>query len=686
MNINTYLVDEDETEDEKCLKEYRKMLYSIVTNGYFNTLQYSYFLEFEKCKGTINNIQWYIDTIELINCEKTKEEFKKLSANVFKKFFRYKDNIFRLNKDIEYNSTRLDTIDFTDEQKKAVKQLINVVINKNIKTYGLYGYAGTGKTTTVVEFVSYLLKNKFINSVCFTAPTNKAVNVIKSKFRPHISNIIKTLFKIDIGDTFNFDDQLDFLEENKIKIDFITIHKLLNFQTDYSVSGETIFIRDKKKGSLILDFEICIIDECSMITLDMIDNIFQEIRMIIQHKGNNFQKSPKIIFTGDPAQLPPVNEENSSIFIKKKEELSFENYMDIMNYKISQSIVSDSEAILKEKYEILLKDVLNMDSFLLQTVVRSKIDNVTKLCNEFREWVKRKKGIPELNKFIGLDGVHFYEHLDSCSKIKNVWFEKFIEATKSGVSTIILTWTNRQTDIYNETIRKVIFNKKNLQKYEKNDILMLGDFYNLDLGEKMVKQKLYTSEQIKVVETKLTEVPVNRFELEINTSLKKIKNYNKIEDKLKLLIFGINKTFLTNVKFKAWVLYVHKIGEDSKNTMTIISIDDESKESYNKIKDGISNIIKNFSREMVNLHKNAPRQIEKHLIKPLWKQYNKIFIEPFATINYGYSITCHKAQGSNFYDVFVDIDDILQNKRNIEAKKCAYTAVTRTINKIHMLV
>ena len=78
--------------------------------------------------------------------------------------------------------------------------------------------------------------------------------------------------------------------------------------------------------------------------------------------------------------------------------------------------------------------------------------------------------------------------------------------------------------------------------------------------------------------------------------------------------------------------------------------------------------------------------MEKHVVKQLWKNWNKVFVEPYASVNYGYSITCHKAQGSSFHDVYVDLDDILVNTKTKEAKKCAYTAVTRTSNELNVLV
>jgi uncharacterized protein (UPF0297 family) len=648
--------------------------------------------------GTICNANWFLEQVASLKSEEAdKDKDKplidfKLSLNdAFGKFFKYKEeeNILRLNKNIKYNMTRTDTISLTEEQKKAMQTLYDFIIDHKQKTFGLYGYAGSGKTTTVVEFVSYMISNKYLNSIAFTAPTNKAVNVIKGKFKMHLKRIVETLFDKKLDETFNFDEELDFLEQKGISIKFITIHKLLMFQTDYSVTGETIFVRDEKNGSLIANFELCIIDECSMISMDMIDNIFEEIRDMVKQssvKSKGYRHIPKIIFSGDPAQLPPVNEDDSSIFCRNEKELLFADYMEVMKFKLSNTVSSDIESIMKHRYKILLADLIKMKTILLKNVVRSRLGVVTKACLEFRNWIKSDE-LPDFHQFAGEKGIEFFNNDEETNKIKSKWFTKFLDSIKAGGSSIIVTWTNRQTDIYNDTIRRHIFRGKQIQKFEEHDILMLSEFYGLDLGEDFVKQKLYTSEQIKVDSTKMSDIPCKMFEPVTNAGIKKMKQGMKLEGMVKELVEGLNEVYCKDVKFKCWVLKVHKFGEEDAHHMSLLVIDDSDSERYEKFKSESSMVIKNFSKKMLHLYRTGPKQIERFVIKPLWKQWNRIFVDPYASVNYGYSITCHKAQGSGFHDVYVDLDDILLNtQRPIEAKKCAYTAATRTSNELNVLV
>ncbi len=675
-------IDDGELKIEDC----KKKLYTLVNKGVLDTQEYAEYTNFIKNTGSVCNIKQIIDQTNKLAVSNESNEFKKSLGSAFEDLMKYDENDgLRINKNISYYMTRLDTINLTFEQKNAMKKMCEFLMDPMKTTFGLHGYAGSGKTTTVVEFVSYMLMNKYMKRISFTAPTNKAVNVIKGKFKIHLKRISEKLFEKKLEDTFNFEDELELLEQRGICIKFLTIHKLLMFQSDYSVTGDMIFIRDGKSGTMIPGFELVIIDECSMISMDMVDNIFEEVREIMNPR-NKTKKIPKIIFSGDPAQLPPVNESESSIFCKTKTDLTFQSYVEKMSYKISNTVMSNSKSIMEHRYNLLLKDLGEMESVLLKKVVRSKLNYVTKVCNELRKWVNNER-LPSLEKYKKVPGVHFYKNEQTIEKTQNQWFKHFMGSIKKEISCIIITWTNKQTDIYNETIRRHLFRGKNIQKFEVNDILMLSDFYGLDLGEEFVKQKLHTSEQIKVLSTKMCEIPIKTFQPLINSGLKNMKNGPKIQVKVKLLIDGLNDGFCKDVKFLCWILRVQKHGEESSHDMSIVVVDDAETVRYNGLKTESGKAIRIFAKQLLNQNRTCPKQIEKYVIKPLWKQWNKIFVEPFASVNYGYSITCHKAQGSSFNDVYVDVDDILLNtQRHREAKKCTYTAAARASNELFILI
>lgn len=634
------------------------------------------------------------------------DKFKEICEDMFDRYLKFdrKNMVFRINKSIRYKMTRVDTINFTEEQKTGLWRLYDFLIDPNALTFCFQGYAGTGKTTTIVELVSYLIKNSLIKSVAFTAPTNKAVNVIKNKFRPHLRALVKSMFGKDLEENFCFDDEIGFMEVKNVKINFFTIHKLLNFKTDYSVSGDMIFVRDKGSSSLIPEYELVLIDECSMINMDMIDSIFDEVRQVQHLQSKSFKRRAKIIFTGDPAQLPPVNEERSSIFSRSKEELSFGEYMRIMNFKITDTVISDAETLLRLKYEKLMDDLSQMKAFLLTKVVRSRLDNVTHVCNEFRHLVadndydmerlscELTELFTERNKKqqedrLSMPGVTMYQYDIGSSRLQTSWFRKFLKSIKDGDTAIILTWTNRQTDQYNEVIRRKIFSGKGkIQKFEVGDILMLSEFYSLDLGEDFVTQRLFTSEQIKVLKTEVKQIPLRGFEMIKTKSYQKLKQYPKINPELEMLIKYMNDEFSFGKNINCWLLKVYRLGEDENKSMAIMVVDDKDREDFERYKSSTNDLIRNFTNKLLHRYKTNQKGIERLVIKPLWMQWRKIYDEPFASVNYGYSITTHKAQGSSFQDVYVDLNDILQNPKDNEAHKCAYTAVTRASNELQILV
>ena len=683
MNIASLVIEGKESINNDTIK-YREYINNLITNQKLNILEYSYLLDFGAKCGCITNLSWFIDIINALD----DTNGVKIIKNAFPGYFRIKDHKLSVNRCIKKGVCKLESIKLTREQKKGAKEVIDFIIDKDQKCFGLYGFAGTGKTTTSVELINYLVVNKFINSVVFTAPTNKAVSVIKSKFRPHLRKIYEKRVHKTLAVDFDFENAIDALYAEDVKIDFITIHKLLKFKTDYGTDGGLIFTRNtsEKNSSLIDQYELVIIDECSMISLDMLDTIFDDIRHKNKKKGSNFKKVPKIIFTGDPAQLPPVNESRSFIFIKSEDELTLGEYQKHMEATSSEYITSDMNEIVNDKRKALIADMTNMKSFLLTNVVRSKIDTVTKVCHEIRKWVNGDVPSPELSQYTDCEGVYLYKYTKNVAKTNTEWFNRCIDYLKNNKCSIILTWTNRQSNEYNDKIRELMFGKEGMKdKFLKGDILMLTEFYCLDIEDDKLDSRFYTSDQISVVDTDRVVYNIKQFEFNTTKSIRGIKGYVQIEGKCKQFINFVNQ-YIKNLSFKCWALCVQKIGDDRKKYHVVRILDDDDKGKYNTYKSEISGYIVDFSRKMISNYKEKQSQIERLIINALWKQWHLLLIAPFANVNYGYSISCHKGQGSNFYNVFVDVNDILQNTRESEVKKCLYTAATRAVNELFLLI
>lgn len=161
----------------------------------------------------------------------------------------------------------------TEQQGEALECIINDFIHSTStrdKTFAFKGYAGTGKTSIINMVEQYI--HQIGATIAFTAPTNRAVEVMKA---------------------------------NNISSNVSTIHKLLGLHLHIDIE---VFNADLskliKRGKNVNRFDFVVIDEASMIGDKLYTNV---IRAFIETLG------VRVIFMGDPAQLRPVKEGGTSL-------------------------------------------------------------------------------------------------------------------------------------------------------------------------------------------------------------------------------------------------------------------------------------------------------------------------------------------------------------------------------------
>jgi hypothetical protein len=162
-------------------------------------------------------------------------------------------------------------IQLTASQQQAFIELQKFMRNKSTRYFRLVGYAGTGKSFLIAEFIKWLQSQQLDYVVA--APTNKATKNIKS-----IANIAG------------------------IKINAMTVAQLLGQQPRLNEETGIEEFTTKAKGKL--DCDVLIIDEFSMIS----STNFTDIDKATLART-------KVLFVGDAAQLPPVGESEPIVSI-----------------------------------------------------------------------------------------------------------------------------------------------------------------------------------------------------------------------------------------------------------------------------------------------------------------------------------------------------------------------------------
>jgi hypothetical protein len=315
------------------------------------------------------------------------------------------------------------------------------------------GYAGTGKTTIVIEFIKSLISqpnktNKL--KVIFSTKTHKALNVMHAKFKTNFKKISKNT------------------------VCFLTLDKMLNYEHRYNINGDHVFIKNNSNTIDFSKYNYIVIDESSMIPQSKVD----DIQYVIEKN-----RKLKVVFIGDPNQLPPVNESPNTL--------------------------------------------TNSDYFLTD-IVRTADHNLTTLYNNIRQWIngdKQKSGINDL----------FCKNIVAYNK--QTQFDKWIDAYISSCenkNNILLTWTNEKSDYYNKLIRA----KRGLNKiYQVGDCLIFNDFYNLP--ERSIDKRFYTSEQVYVNIVKKCKYTPCKFNVDISQEKIISKIISKINDYISSIEYNV---------------------------------------------------------------------------------------------------------------------------------------------------
>ena len=317
------------------------------------------------------------------------------------------------------------TAGLTPSQIAAFNAMVDF-IHSDDRFFRLEGYAGTGKSFTVVRFLSYLLAQKL--TFCVAAPTNKAVR--------NIANMVgSTANRISFSGLFS-------------EIDVMTIARLLGQLPELNLeSGKEEFITKLEVN--VSRYDVILIDEFSMIDEKTFNSLLE-------------QELNKVIFIGDPAQLPPINEKVTKVMTDPR----------IKTGATLQEIVRYEGDIAKVAEAIRINDRYKSHIFRFTTTPDQSIIVLDKAT-----WLDSAATI--------FDSVEWMDNPDYCR---------------------IIAWKNESVNNFNKAMRRMIYGE--VPEFIKSELLIAKSplFRFIETGKSERKAKVtYANnrEEFTVIDTAL---------------------------------------------------------------------------------------------------------------------------------------------------------------------------------------
>ena len=457
------------------------------------------------------------------------------------------------------------------DQNKAFKAIRKFLEHPAANTFVLKGYAGTGKTFLMQYLGKWLEESE--QQFRMLATTGRAATVLRGK----TGFSTKTVH----SEIYNFS-KVEGIESHGNAADGST--------NEHGQMSMQFLLRMPDEDNKML----YIIDEASMISGDLSDdNLFATFGSgvllddLFEVAGKN-----KIIFVGDPCQLPPVKQ-------------SISPALDI-KWLAKKQRVALSFTLTKIERTDASNDIL-------------KLAGAIRKMDELQTFEKFPK-IPASN----LNNVNLHA---SDKELFRAYSERFKSKGTNG--TLAIARSNKTVQDINRAMRRDLFGSSTMP-------LQLGDVL------------LVTQNNYKVALS--------------NGDFVVVKELGEIQTK-------------ENLHFQK--MKVKAVASEAEYDI-LLSLEALNSPKGNLTDDQLKTLIVNFNYRMQgkNIGFNGP-------------EYRKSMMEDeylnCLKTTYGYAVTCHKAQGGEWDDVFLFLDKSMYGMKKTELFKWWYTAITRSRKELNMV-
>ena len=302
-------------------------------------------------------------------------------------------------------------MELTNQQNNVLEQ-IKAFMKSDASVFILRGYAGTGKTTMIKVVADYIAQSR---EVVLMAPTGRAASNLKQKTGYKASTIHKAIY-----------------ERARVISKEVKDIAASEFKFIFPISNSG------NKGSIV-----AIVDEASMVCSRKIehelyvfgtDNLMEDLLTYIRPSFGG-----KVIFVGDPAQLPPVGELISNALRVE--------YFQERGLKVKEAELTE---VLRQKGDsIILKNAMTI-----------------------RDLLKKEKR----------NSLVFEEQKDSVETLSSEDFlDKYLDYRRESGKhdSIVICFSNTSASRYNKDIRDALYGQ-DVPICEKDILLITQNNYKLN--------------------------------------------------------------------------------------------------------------------------------------------------------------------------------------------------------------
>ena len=350
-------------------------------------------------------------------------------------------------------SEDIKSVQLYPQQQQAFDAIYDFV-NGNHTIFILQGYAGTGKTTMIKAMLPML--HSMGKQAILMAPTGRAAKVLMTKTGEKASTIHRTIYSVNRLTSVRHDENgelikmVDYIYKDKEET---RKHDLVEFWFGINKDRDTDYNPQNA---------VYIVDEASMIsshkTTNELFHFGSDVLLDDLLEYAELLKGGKIIFVGDPAQLPPVGDNCSAalneVYFKDKG-------IGVISFELTDVVRQAADSAILEN-AMMLRD-------LLQTQARNTLS--FKRCDN------------EVEDVLATTLVAKY-------------VEMYIEPTFGD--TAIICYSNKMAKGYNDAIRNYYYpGEKSVQV---GDILqVVKNYYRIDDASQS-RDALYNGDFVRVLD------------------------------------------------------------------------------------------------------------------------------------------------------------------------------------------